>query len=94
MKLLTSMLVSALTMMSAGVAIADEVLMEARSVDARVINVRLDGQIDLKLKQGPIPSLSVFADKRWLPKITTLQNGDTLRIDTDVSGFHVGKPHL
>lgn len=94
MKLLFSMLVSALTMLSAGAAIADEIVMETRSVDARVIKVRVDGQIDLKLKQGPIPSLSVYAEKRWLPKIITVQTGDSLRIDTDVSGFHVTKPQL
>lgn len=87
-------LVVALALIPAGAAMADEVVTESRVIDARVVKVRVDGQIDLKLKQGPIPTLTVHAEKRWLPKITTVQSGDSLRIDTDVSGFHVIKPQL
>ncbi|MCX7175131.1 MAG: DUF2807 domain-containing protein [Proteobacteria bacterium] len=94
MKLLFGMLLSALIMMPAGVVMADEIVMETRVIDARVLKVRVDGQIDLKLKQGPTPALTVYAEKRWLPKITTVQTGDSLRIDTDVGGFHVVKPQL
>lgn len=88
------LLVLVLALVPAGAAMADEVLTESRVIDARVVKVRVDGQIDLKLKQGPIPSLTVHAEKRWLPKITTVQSGDSLRIDTDVSGFHFVKPQL
>ena len=84
----------ALAMPPAGVAMADEVVMESRSVDARVLKVTVDGQMDVKLKQGPVPSLVVFAEKRWLSKITTVQTGDRLRIDAEMNGFHFSKPQL
>lgn len=86
--------VLALGLVSANRARAEDIAMETRSVDARVLKVNLDGQIDLKLKQGPTASLTVFAEKRLLSKIITVQAGDSLRIDSDVSGYHISKPQL
>jgi hypothetical protein len=64
---------------------------ETRAVDARVVRVKLDGVIDLKLKQGPVPLLVLSGDTRYLAKTTTIQSGDTLNIDTASRGFKMGR---
>jgi hypothetical protein len=64
---------------------------EMRVVDARVVRVKLDGLIDLKLKQGPVPTLVITGDKMLLAKTTTDQNGDTLMIGTEVKGFKLNR---
>jgi hypothetical protein len=77
---------------SAGLALAEEPVSEARSVDARVLKVRLEGAIDLVLKQGPTPSLVVSGEKRQVSKVITSVVGDTLRIDTErTDTWHFGK---
>jgi hypothetical protein len=66
-----------------------EVVSENRAVDARVTRVRLDGLVDLQLRQGAVPSLVVSGDTRWVGQTTTRQSGDTLVIsngDEHVSG--------
>jgi hypothetical protein len=60
---------------------------ETRAVDARVVRVNLDGVIDLKLRQGPVPRLVLSGDTHYLAKTTTIQSGDTLNIDTESHGF-------
>ena len=56
---------------------------ETRPIDARVVRVKLDGVIDLRLKQGPVALLVITGDPRYLAKTTTIQSGDTLTIDTE-----------
>ncbi|HEX8404921.1 MAG TPA: DUF2807 domain-containing protein [Duganella sp.] len=58
---------------------------ETRSVpiDARVVRVKLDGVIDVKLRQGATPSLRITGDKRDLEKLTSSQTGDTLYLQTE-----------
>jgi hypothetical protein len=70
-------------------AIADELVTETRSVDARALKVKLGGVIDLTIKQGATPSLVISGEKRDLAKVNTSQSGDTLLIDMDAS-FHFG----
>ncbi len=72
-----------------GIALAapEESGTETRAIDARVVRVKLDGVIDLKLKQGPVPRLVISGDTRYLAKTTTIQSGDTLNIDTENHGF-------
>ncbi|SFV10359.1 GIN domain-containing protein [Pseudoduganella namucuonensis] len=77
-----------------GLAIADEVVSEVRNIDGRAVKVVLDGVINLKLKQGGNASLVVSGDKRHLSKVTVTQNGDTLRIGTDLRGVHMGNTSL
>lgn len=79
-----------------GVAVAapDEIATETHAIDARVVRVKLDGVIDLKLKQGAVPSLVITGDKRWLLKTSTRQDGDTLNIDTEMRGFKMGSNHV
>ncbi|NRR29888.1 DUF2807 domain-containing protein [Oxalobacteraceae bacterium] len=66
---------------------AEEQGSETRQIDARVVRIKLDGMVDLKIRQGATPSLTITADKRLLSKITATQNGDTLHLDTDLNGF-------
>jgi hypothetical protein len=86
-----TMLAAALYASAAGTAAyADEMITEARTIDGRAVKIVLDGVIDLNLKQGATAALVVSGDKRYVPKITVTQSGDTLRIDTDVHGVHFG----
>lgn len=64
---------------------------ETRSVDARVVRIKLDGAIDLRLRQGNVPSLTISADKRFMSSVTTQQSGDTLHIDADIHGLRFGR---
>jgi hypothetical protein len=83
-------IVSTLLAASAHSALAADAITENRSVDARVVRVKLGGVIDLTVRQGATPSLVLTGDKRDLEKVTTVQDGDTLRIDMD-SHFHFGR---
>ncbi len=75
------------TLVGTALAASEENTTETRAVDARVVRVKLDGVIDLKLKQGPVPSLVISGDTRYLAKTTTIQSGDTLNIDTENHSF-------
>jgi hypothetical protein len=65
-----------------GTAMAEQTS-ETRAVDARVLKVTLGGIIDLRVKQGPTPSLVIAGDQRYVPKVVTTQQGDTLHIDIE-----------
>ncbi|MDL2356829.1 MAG: DUF2807 domain-containing protein [Pseudomonadota bacterium] len=66
---------------------AEETVTETRAIDARVVRVKLDGVIDLKLKKGPVAQLVISGDRRYLAGTTTIQSGDTLNIDTENHSF-------
>jgi hypothetical protein len=66
---------------------ATEEVSETRAIDARVTRVKLDGVIDLKLRQGPVARLVISGDPRYLAKTTSIQNGDTLNIETETRGI-------
>ena len=55
---------------------------EVRPVDGKVTIVKLAGPVDLVLKQGATAAMTVRAERRVLPKIRTVQDGNTLQIDT------------
>ncbi|HEX8613168.1 MAG TPA: DUF2807 domain-containing protein [Telluria sp.] len=59
---------------------ADDNATETRAIDAKVQRVRLDGAIDLHLRQGAVPSLVVKGARRALGSVTTEQHGDTITI--------------
>jgi len=65
---------------------APDMTTESRPVDARVVRVKVDGAIDLRIRQGGTPALTLAGESRYLPHTITAQNGDTLSIDTDVGG--------
>lgn len=56
------------------------IVTEARAMPANVTSVVLDGPIDLTLRQGAQPALSVRAEARLLPNVATTVDGDRLRI--------------
>ncbi|RLM48829.1 DUF2807 domain-containing protein, partial [Halobellus sp. Atlit-31R] len=53
---------------------APDVATETRPIDARVVRVKLDGVVDLKIRQGNTPLLVLTGDPRLLGKTTTLQS--------------------
>ncbi len=85
---------AAVAMFSAlGAALAEpvETGTETRAIDARVVRVKLDGLIDLKLKQGAVAALVISGERVLLSKTTTDQQGDTLTIGTEIKGFKLGR---
>jgi hypothetical protein len=73
---------------------ADDNGSETRAIDARVVRVKIDGVIDLKLRHGPVPLLVISGDTRYLAKTTTIQSGDTLVIDTENHDFKFSRARL
>jgi hypothetical protein len=69
---------------------AEDSVSEARTVDARVTRLRLDGLLNMVVRQGDAPSLRIFADRRELANLVISQRGDTLLIDNDVPGAKSG----
>jgi len=67
---------------------------ESRPIDAQVVRVKLEGVIDLKLKQGEVAQLIISGDKKLVAKTRTTITGDTLRIDTDAKTFKLGNNSL
>ena len=66
-----------------------EMATETRQVDARVVRVKLDGVMNLRIRQGATPMLVLSGDPRLLGKTTTLQSGDTINIGTETRGMHI-----
>lgn len=64
---------------------------QTRPIDARVTRVKLDGIIDLKLRQGPVAQLIIRGSGSWLDKASTEQEGDTLTIDTEGHGMKLSQ---
>jgi hypothetical protein len=76
----------------AAVAAPDDTGTETRSVDTRTVRVKLDGLIDLKLKQGAVAALTISGERVLLGRTTTTQQGDTLTIGTNhKGGFKLGR---
>lgn len=89
-KMLGTALMAAALSVSAGAAMAGEVVTEGRAIDARVVKVKLGGVINLNVKQGATPSLTLIGDKRYVSKVSVSQSGDTLTIDTDSRSWSFG----
>jgi hypothetical protein len=82
-KLLGTTLLGTALAMSAGAALASDAVREARAVDARVTRVKLDGVVDLVVRQGATPSLVISGERADVARVTTHQQGDMLEIDTE-----------
>lgn len=65
---------------------------ELRKVDARITSVDLTGPIDLTLRQGAVPSLTVRGEKRLLGNVETIQSGESLEIATKGMLLHHRNP--
>jgi len=72
-----------------GASAAQERVTETRPVDTRVVRVKLDGVVDMKIRQGATPMLVLTGDPRLLGKTTTMQSGDTLNIGTETRGVSI-----
>lgn len=92
-KLLSAAAVAATLALVAGPSVADELVRENRSVDAKVTKVKLDGIVDLVVRQGNTPSLVVSGERRYVQRITTSQRGDTLVIGTESFSTRHGDMH-
>lgn len=75
-------------------AYADDTVRENRNVDANVSKIHLGGVIRLDVHQGATPSLIISGDRRYVPKVTTVQRGDTLTIDLENNTHMTGKSDL
>lgn len=66
---------------------------ETRTValDARVVKVRIDGIVNVRLRQGPQPSLQLIADKRTLDSLLAAQSGDTLQLGAGGRGMRINQ---
>ncbi len=81
-KLIGAALMAATLSATSAPALAEQTS-ETRAVDARVLKVKLGGIIDLRLRQGATPSLVISGDQRYVSKVVTNQQGDTLHIDIE-----------
>ena len=59
-----------------------KVATETRTVSAGVVNIDLNGPVDLTLRQGAVASLAVRGEQRLLGNIDTSGDGATLHIGT------------
>lgn len=66
---------------------------QTRQVDARVVRVKLDGLVDLRLRQGNTPSLVLSGEPGWLERTNVVQSGDTLSIGTDTHGVRMHRQY-
>ena len=64
---------------------------ETRPLDARVVRIKIDGVVDLRVRQGSPASLVLNGDPRWIAKMTTLQSGDTIVIGTENHEMRVAR---
>jgi len=72
-------------------ALAADVISENRAVDARAVNIELDGVISLKVKQGPVAALTIYGEPESVQKVTVEQSGETLHIGTKkMNNIHFG----
>jgi hypothetical protein len=62
-----------------------DVVSETRPLDARVVRIKLDGIVDVQVRQGSPASMTVRGDRRWVQRTSTEQHGDTLSIDTELN---------
>jgi hypothetical protein len=70
---------------------ASDTASETRPLDASVVRIKIDGVVDLRVRQGSPASLVLSGDPRWIGKVTTLQSGDTLVIGTETNEMRMGR---
>lgn len=75
--------------MGAGAALAgpDETVSQSRSLDARIVRVKLEGLVDLTLRHGLTPALVLSGDKDLMARASAATEGDTLTIATEGKAF-------
>ena len=65
---------------------------ETREVSAKITQIDLNGPIDLTLRRGATPSLTVSGEQRLLANVETRIDGDTLHIGPKGMLFHHRQP--
>lgn len=75
--------VMAATLAISGAAVAAEQFSEQRRIDAQATKIKLGGIVNLNVKQGKAPTLFIYGPKNQVEKVTIVQSGDTITIDTD-----------
>ncbi|HXA47362.1 MAG TPA: DUF2807 domain-containing protein, partial [Burkholderiaceae bacterium] len=60
---------------------------EVRKVGADVVNIEVNGPIELMLTQGANPGMVVVGEERLLSRVQATQKGTTLSIDMDNTNF-------
>ena len=91
-KLIGTAIVAASLGLGASAAFAADQVTETRAVDARVVKIRLNGIVNLNVRQGATASLTLKGERNELIKVHTRVQGDTLIIDSDNrKTFHWGK---
>ncbi len=89
-KYLKAAMMAAVLSSGAQAALADDIISESRSVDARTVRLELDGVISIKVKQGPA-ALTIYGEREALKKVVVEQSGDTLHIGTrKMNSVHFG----
>lgn len=87
----STLMATALTMIAAS-ALATDAVRETRAVDARITRVKLDGVVDLVVRQGATPSLVISGERADVARVTTRQQGETLEIDTERRNHYAHGP--
>ena len=70
---------------------APEGASETRRLDPQVVRVKVEGVVDLRLRQGSPASLVIHGDPRWVAKMTAEQSGDTVVLGSDMDGVRLGR---
>jgi hypothetical protein len=65
---------------------------ETRSVAANITTIHLGGPIDMTLRQGAVPSLTVRGEQRLLGNVETVSEGSNLHIETKGMLLHHKQP--
>jgi hypothetical protein len=85
--------VMAATLAVSNLALADEQVTQGRAVDARTVKVKQGGIIELRVKQGPSASLTITGDKSLVDRVSVVQDGDTIKIDTASRNWNFSGNH-
>jgi len=70
---------------------APETATETRPLDARVVRIKIDGVVDLRVRQGSPAALVLSGEPRFIAQMTTLQSGDTVVIGTEMHEMRMGR---
>ncbi len=73
---------------------SEENVSQSRSVDARIVRVKLEGLVDLTLRQGPAATLVLSGDRELLARAISEAEGDTLTIGTEGNTFRWSRRQL
>ncbi|UOD29070.1 DUF2807 domain-containing protein [Massilia violaceinigra] len=65
---------------------------ETRTVSSGITTINLGGPIDMTLRQGAVPSLTVRGEQRLLGNVETISEGTTLNIETKGMLLHHKQP--